>query len=59
MPTRPAHVVILGCGRSGTSIFGELFEHLEPYTYASEPLYGAMWQADWTRQRPANRLSER
>lgn len=30
-------VMILGCGRSGTSIFGELFEHLGPYTYASEP----------------------
>lgn len=33
----PHHVIILGCGRSGTSIFGELFEHLEPYTYYSEP----------------------
>ena len=34
-----SHVVILGCGRSGTSIFGELFEHLPVYTYLSEPLY--------------------
>ncbi|MGI9544768.1 MAG: hypothetical protein ACR2MX_16010, partial [Cyclobacteriaceae bacterium] len=32
-----SHVVILGCGRSGTSIFGELFEHLPRYTYISEP----------------------
>lgn len=31
------HVLILGCGRSGTSIFGELFEHLPQYTYLSEP----------------------
>lgn len=35
----PVHVVILGCGRSGTSIFGELFEDLTPYQYYSEPLY--------------------
>lgn len=31
------HAIILGCGRSGTSIFGELFEHLPEYTYYSEP----------------------
>ena len=31
------HVIILGCGRSGTSIFGELFEQLPAYTYLSEP----------------------
>ena len=30
-------VLILGCGRSGTSIFGELFETLNGYTYLSEP----------------------
>ena len=30
------NVLILGCGRSGTSIFGELFDHLIPYTYFSE-----------------------
>lgn len=35
----PSHVVILGCGRSGTSIFGELFEHVHTYTYLSEPPY--------------------
>ena len=33
----PANVVILGCGRSGTSIFGELFEAIPGYTYYSEP----------------------
>ncbi len=31
------HVLILGCGRSGTSIFGELFQHLPSYSYFSEP----------------------
>ena len=35
----PKHVVILGCGRSGTSIFGELFEALPEYTYLSEPAF--------------------
>ncbi|MBJ22919.1 MAG: hypothetical protein CL933_26210 [Deltaproteobacteria bacterium] len=29
--------MIRGCGRSGTSIFGELFDGLRPYRYASEP----------------------
>ncbi|MDA0206520.1 MAG: hypothetical protein O3A53_16795 [Acidobacteria bacterium] len=43
------HVVILGCGRSGTSIFGELFEHLKPYRYCSEPRYGELWTLDWTQ----------
>jgi hypothetical protein len=33
----PAHALILGCGRSGTSIFGELFESLPGVTYLSEP----------------------
>ena len=36
------HVVILGCGRSGTSIFGELFETLPGYTYLSEPHFGEL-----------------
>ncbi|MEM9673568.1 MAG: sulfotransferase domain-containing protein [Cyclobacteriaceae bacterium] len=35
----PNHVVILGCGRSGTSIFGELFDHLPDYRYYSEPSF--------------------
>ena len=33
-----ANALILGCGRSGTSIFGELFESLPGFTYVSEPL---------------------
>lgn len=33
-----ANVLILGCGRSGTSIFGELFESLPGFVYVSEPL---------------------
>jgi len=41
------HVMILGCGRSGTSIFGELFEHLEPYSYTSEPLFSEMLTYDF------------
>lgn len=32
------NVVILGCGRSGTSIFGELFDALPAFEYHSEPL---------------------
>lgn len=43
-----AHVVILGCGRSGTSIFGELFEHLSPYAYWSEPPFGEYLQLDFS-----------
>ena len=35
--SRPCHVVVLGCGRSGTSIFGELFQHIPGFTYRSEP----------------------
>jgi len=33
----PRDVLVLGCGRSGTSIFGELFEALPGYRYLSEP----------------------
>lgn len=36
----PADALILGCGRSGTSIFGELFEALPGYRYWSEPALG-------------------
>ena len=43
------HVIILGCGRSGTSIFGELFEHLSPYTYYSEPSFDKLMQLDFTQ----------
>lgn len=35
--SRHRPVLILGCGRSGTSIFGELFGNLEGYEYLSEP----------------------
>ena len=31
------NIIILGCGRSGTSILGELFEHLSEFTYFFEP----------------------
>jgi hypothetical protein len=48
MATQAQHppVMILGCGRSGTSIFGELFEGLGPYIYASEPPFGDVM--NWT-----------
>lgn len=35
-------VLILGCGRSGTSIFGELFDGLAGYRYRSEPDFAEM-----------------
>lgn len=41
-----AHVVILGCGRSGTSIFGELFDALPGYRYLSEPLLSEVHEPD-------------
>ncbi len=34
----PHNALILGCGRSGTSIFGELFAELGPFDYFEEPL---------------------
>lgn len=40
-------VMILGCGRSGTSIFGELFDGLDRYTYRSEPSFDAVLAADY------------
>jgi hypothetical protein len=43
------HIIILGCGRSGTSIFGELFEHLIPYTYYSEPSFDELLRLDFTK----------
>ena len=43
------HVVILGCGRSGTSIFGEFFQHLSPYMYFSEPAYKEVKQFDFSQ----------
>lgn len=44
-----SHVVILGCGRSGTSIFGEFFQHLSPYTYFSEPPYEDLKEYDYAQ----------
>ncbi len=38
--------MILGCGRSGTSIFGELFEHLARYSYRSEPPFREIMASD-------------
>ena len=43
----PHHVIILGCGRSGTSIFGELFDHLPGYTYYSEPPFADLLTYDY------------
>jgi Sulfotransferase family len=42
-------VMILGCGRSGTSIFGELFEHIPVYEYRSEPPFEDVMAADYGR----------
>ncbi len=41
-------VMILGCGRSGTSIFGELFDGLAGYTYESEPPFSSVKSADFS-----------
>jgi len=40
--------MILGCGRSGTSIFGELFDGLANYTYESEPPFSSILSADFS-----------
>jgi hypothetical protein len=40
-------VMILGCGRSGTSIFGELFEGLADYRYVSEPPFADVLATDF------------
>ena len=42
-----ANVVILGCGRSGTSIFGELFEYLPLYRYYFEPQFDELRAIDF------------
>ncbi len=47
--TKPVHVLILGCGRSGTSIFGEFFQQLSCYTYFSEPPYADLKQYDYSQ----------
>ncbi len=43
-----ANVIILGCGRSGTSIFGELFEHFPPYRYYFEPNFEHLREIDFS-----------
>jgi hypothetical protein len=42
-------VLILGCGRSGTSIFGELFEHIPRYTYYSEPPFDTVTNLNFSK----------
>ena len=44
----PPPVMVLGCGRSGTSILGELFEHLPDYRYRSEPPFAEVMDADFS-----------
>ena len=44
----PSHALVLGCGRSGTSIFGELFETLPRYCYASEPEWEQVLATDFS-----------
>ena len=43
------HTLILGCGRSGTSIFGEFFDHLPEYSYYSEPDFAEYRQLDFSK----------
>lgn len=40
--------MILGCGRSGTSIFGELFDGFDRYVYRSEPSFDLVLNADFS-----------
>ena len=49
MSNQPHHVLILGCGRSGTSIFGEFFQHLSAYSYYSEPPYADLKEYDYAQ----------
>ncbi len=42
-------MLILGCGRSGTSIFGELFEHIPNYIYYSEPDFALIQDLDFNQ----------
>jgi len=41
--------MILGCGRSGTSIFGELFDHLTPFSYYSEPPFAELVRMNFSQ----------
>ncbi|MEM8527715.1 MAG: hypothetical protein AAGG68_23940 [Bacteroidota bacterium] len=49
MKHKSPHVIILGCGRSGTSIFGEFFDHLPEYQYYSEPSYERLKELDFSQ----------
>ncbi len=49
LKSKMQHVLILGCGRSGTSIFGELFQHLDAYTYHSEPPFKELIKWDYNK----------
>lgn len=49
MSNQAHHILILGCGRSGTSIFGEFFQQLSPYTYYSEPFYADLKHYDYSQ----------
>jgi hypothetical protein len=44
---RASHAIVLGCGRSGTSILGELFAGLPGYSYHSEPPFEALAGIDY------------
>lgn len=43
--------MILGCGRSGTSILGELFDGLGQYVYESEPPFDEVMTANFSQPR--------
>ena len=45
------HVIIFGCGRSGTSILGELFEHIDGYDYHFEAMLDEIKRYDFSRNR--------
>ena len=49
MKKTPPHAIVLGCGRSGTSIFGELFNHLPIYHYHSEPAFDELLNFDFSQ----------
>ena len=43
------NVLILTCGRSGTSIFGKLFNHLSTHTYYSEINFDLYLNKDFSK----------
>lgn len=48
MTNQAKHVCILGCGRSGTSILGELFQSIPGYKYYSEPEWSEFKSIDFS-----------